>query len=66
METSATAERSLGDVEIDLESTQYCCVEVKNGELVDSGLFLMTMWHIQWISLLILISFLFLGVGARE
>ena len=43
METSATAERSLGDVEIDLESTQYCCVEVENRELVDSGLVLMTM-----------------------
>lgn len=42
MGTSSVAERSLCDVEIDLESTQFCCVEAKNSELVDSGLFLMT------------------------
>lgn len=43
METSSVPERSLHDVEIDLESTQYCCVEAKTRGFVDSGLFLMTM-----------------------
>lgn len=42
METSSIAERSLCDLEIDLESTQYCCVEAKNSGLVDLRLFLMT------------------------